>query len=110
MANNVGFLFRTLKFIKEDKMKREEIVNIMLDIPIFGKKRNPKSELDFGDEETVFLNTKRISEKEPQFGKYLGQLNNRKWAIGIKDFATWSIIDIEMYDTLEELKQNWILD
>jgi len=90
-------------------MNANEIVDVLMDVPIFGKKRNPKNAEDFGDVDTIGLHLKQPNNYE-KFGVYLGQLRNSKWGVGIKDLITFGIVDIEEHDSLEELKRNWILD
>lgn len=87
---------------------------ILMDISLFGKKRIPRTADDFGDVATIGLHLKKRTPQtgipDDYFGRYLGQLNNGKWGVGIKDLMTWEITSIVEYEDLDELKRNWQLD
>lgn len=74
-----------------------------------------KDKFDFGDQRTVGLHLKRNSftfgspdREDGWFGVYLGA-HDGKFAVG-----TWGTlygrIGVELFDTLEELKEEWRLD
>lgn len=78
------------------------------------KTRTPQSASDFGDVETVGLCLKRrgytIADDAPEpFGRYLGQ-HGDEFVVGIVPVTGFDIVGIEVYTTLDELKQEWQLD
>lgn len=81
------------------------------------KHRIPKSADDFGDDETVGLCVKRkdhsIFSGDPNdsFGIFLGKDNNNNYIIGINELGyKFKFVSGESFESLESLKQNWILD
>ncbi len=87
---------------------------VLLDSPLFGKKRIPTAINDFGDEATVGLNIKRMSKNfseftDHDFGVYLGYVRN-KYHIGTCEILSFAPSKLESFNTLEELKKQWGLD
>lgn len=89
------------------------LFHVILGAPLYGPKRVPVSEMDFGDEATIGLQVK--TRKPPKdlsdhdFGFYLGYCDGQ-WHVGTHEIGTFRPTKLESFDTLEELKQKWILD
>jgi hypothetical protein len=70
--------------------------------------REPISAEDWGDDETIGLQLKRRGMKglggDKDFGVFLGGTK-----VGIKNFD-FSVKEILTYDSVEAMKQEWILD
>ena len=79
------------------------------------EKRLPNGPFDFGDEQTVGLHMKRVGKNilelgEFDFGLYLGEVDGQ-WVVGIKDMmTTLPLVGAELFESLEDLKQEWQLD
>ena len=91
-----------------------ELNEVILNAPLFGEKRKPKSESDFGDERTVGLKLKRAGKRfedftDYDFGYYLGWYKER-YHVGTQIVLSFEPSRLESYNSLEELKENWILD
>lgn len=43
------------------------------------------------------------------FGTYMGKMKGY-YVVGIKNFASWEIESLELFETLDELKEKWELD
>jgi len=87
---------------------------IIFDAPLFGKKRSPKNECDFGDEQTVGLKLKRSGKSfnslgDHDYGVFLGE-NDGQFHVGTMEILSFTPSKLESFDTLEKLKQQWILD
>ena len=87
---------------------------VMFDAPLFGNKRSPKHDMDFGDFGTIGLNLKRVNKNfeeygDYDFGVYLGLFDN-KFHVGVMKVMTFKPSKLESFDTLEELKMEWKLD
>jgi len=81
------------------------------------KQRIPKSAEDFGDDETIGLCVKRsgrdIFEGDPNdsFGIFLGKDSDNNYIIGINELGSkFKFVSGESFESLELLKQHWILD
>lgn len=79
------------------------------------KPRRAANRSDFGDDATRFFEVRRMpfdfekSNIDTDFGKYLGFITSIGWVVSIKD-TVGNPTGVEIYATLEELKQNWELD
>ena len=81
-------------------------------------KKDCQNAHDFGGQDTVGLHVKRVNTSiedscEDAFGRYLGYLSTGVFAGGFAVFVThidYSPKAIEVFETLEELKQEWQLD
>lgn len=92
----------------------KKLAAIVLDAPIFGGKRRPLSEDDFGDDLTAGLHLKRRVPRIPNhgdhdFGIYLG-LVDKQYHVGTMMVMSFVPSRLESFDTLEELHKEWILD
>lgn len=102
-------------------MKRESAnlaYESMLNLPIFVEKRVPKDALDFGDERTTLLSLKRRSyriddnDADPNncFGVYLGE-SDKGFAVGVHVLGSkFTFTATEVFDTIDEMKAEWVLD
>lgn len=86
----------------------------ILDANIYGKKRVPKSEFDFGDDATVGLKVKKINiafanYSDHDFGVFLGKVKNQ-YHIGTMEILSFQATQLDSFNTLEELKSVWQLD
>lgn len=91
-----------------------DLNKVILNATLFGGKRSPKSEYDFGDEKTVGLKLKRAGKafdyfNDHDFGYYLGYYGG-KYHVGTHVILSFVPSKLESFDSLEELKENWILD
>ena len=92
-----------------------ELRKVLMDIPLFGQRRTPVSETDFGDFMTIGLHLKKSGigldkASDYDFGIYLGKLKNGKWGVALKVLYSFVPQKLAEYDSLEELKRTWILD
>ena len=89
------------------------LMDVIMDIPLFGEKRVPTHEMDFGDEKTVGLQVKTGKPFKDltnhDFGFYLGYCAGQ-WHVGTHEIGTFRPTKLESFNTLEDLKQKWRLD
>lgn len=82
---------------------------------MFGPKRVPANNNDFGDLKTLMMHLKRrnikfLELRDGDFGIFLGE-HKGKWIVGIlAEGFSKRLISGESFDSLEELKQTWELD
>ena len=81
------------------------------------KTRIPKTQDDFGDDQTVGLCLKRrnrcIFSGDPNdsFGLFLGLDDNNKYIVGINELGhKFKFVGGESFDSIEDLKDDWVLD
>ena len=90
------------------------LARVLLNTFLWGTKRKPVSEFDFGDEVTVGLHVKRRGKNietatDHDYGIYLGE-SEGKFHVGTHIIMSFAPDKLESFSTLEELKQQWILD
>ena len=89
------------------------LMDVIMAAPLPGEKRVPVSEMDFGDQATVGLQVKtgkRFKDlTDHDFGFYLGYCAGQ-WHVGTHEIGTFRPTKLESFDTLEKLKQKWMLD
>lgn len=83
-----------------------------LNTPLSNDRRVPESADDFGDARTVGLHLKRrgysIEHDHPEpFGRYLGK-HEDGYVVAVS--GVLDMVGAAVYNTLEELKQDWQLD
>lgn len=93
--------------------------NAFLETPIV-QNRRPTGPYDFGDKETLRLHLKRPNFNDrpidDQFGLYLGEHSlevnsGKKWfCVCVFHTVTCKAEKLEAYESLDELKQEWMLD
>ena len=91
-----------------------DLANVVVNAELFGKKRKPHHENDFGDTATVGLHLKRrgidfADLKDHDFGIYLGSVNN-KFHVGTMAVYEFAPTKLVSYDNLNDLKKAWTLD
>lgn len=90
------------------------LARVLMDTSIFGEKRKPVSAFDFGDQATIGLHLKRCGKNienfvDYDFGIYLGE-SYGKFHVGTMKIMEFKPEKLESFSTLEELKQQWMLD
>ena len=101
--------------VSVDSVQAIRILLTKADLVMSDEKRRPSGPFDFGDNETIGLHMKRSGKSllelgEFDFGLYLGE-HEGKWAVGIKDMKTkLPLVGAELFDSLEQLKEEWQLD
>jgi hypothetical protein len=90
------------------------LVRVLMNTSLWGHKRKPVSAFDFGDQETVGLCVKRCGKNienfvDHDFGIYLGE-SYGKFHVGTMKIMEFKPEKLESFSTLEELKQQWMLD
>jgi hypothetical protein len=90
------------------------LAKVICNSSLWGIKRNPVSEFDFGDQATVGLRVKRCGKNSENFvnhdfGIYLGE-SEGKYHVGTCEIMSFLPSKLESFSTLEELKQQWMLD
>jgi hypothetical protein len=101
--------------IRGEQIDADQAYEYWLDSPIWGTKRPSKNDSDFGDTQTVGKHLKRSGltfhqfEDNLDFGLYLGE-HKGKWVVGIKNEDGSKLAGGEVFDSLSDLKQAWILD
>lgn len=91
---------------------RDALEEYLLDTLMVAEKRIPTAADDFGDPQTVGLHLKRqgysIEHDHPEpFGRYLGQ-HSDGYVVAVSN--VFDFVGAEVYNTLDELKQEWQLD
>ncbi len=92
----------------------DKLWEIILDCQLFGPKRKPKNDMDFGDEATIGLKLKASGKNienfvDHDFAFYLGYQKGQ-FHVGTHEISAFTPQKLESFDTLEELKQKWMLD
>lgn len=79
--------------------------------------RSPSNQDDFGDEQTIGLCLKRrgknIFQGDPDdsFGLFLGLDDNNRYIVGINKLGSkFAFVSGEAYESLADLKIDWVLD
>lgn len=91
-----------------------EVLQNIIDIHPVLSTRIPKSNVDFGDDRTIGLklkSTKRtlVDYRDHDFGYFLGEYKG-KWYVGTHQIMSFVPSLLAEYNSLEDLKRNWILD
>ncbi len=90
-----------------------ETAKIYADSPVLRKPRKCKDSYDFGDQASVGVELKPLgsSPQSPgnKFGRYLGK-HNIGYVVAVYDGCSWQISSGEVFETLDEMKQVWMLD
>lgn len=98
-----------------NSVRANRILLSKADAVMSDEKRFPTGPFDFGDEQTIGMHMKRVGKNvlelgEFDFGLFLGEVDG-SWAVGIKDMMTvLPLVGAELYESLEELKEEWQLD
>jgi hypothetical protein len=88
------------------------------DSPVFGKKKSPTSRSDFGGQDTVGLNLRRIGlsfdlpgefPMDESFGVFLGK-HDDGWVVALKKFDYSGLSGAEVFPDLDSLQRRWELD
>lgn len=91
-----------------------ELNEVIENASLFSKMRKPKSAEDFGDDKTIGLKLKRRGKPfmdlgDYDFGFFLGEYRDQ-WHVGAHMIMSFNPDRLDSYDSLEDLKENWILD
>ncbi len=104
--------------IRGQEIDSVAVYQYWLDSPVFSVPRPTTKHDDFGDQETVGKHLKRryiefSDYEEYDFAIYLGKHESvlgTKYIVGIKNYEGNRLISGESFNSLEELKEAWILD
>ena len=100
------------------KQSAADAAKYWLDSPVFGDKKSPNNRGDFGDDDTVGLNLRRIGlsfdlpqefKPDESFGVFLGR-HGDQWVVAVKKFDYSGMSGCELFDSLESLQRRWELD
>lgn len=90
-----------------------QLSEVIFNAPLFGPRRKPESEDDFGDKATVGL---QVKARKPfpelgdhDFGFYLGCYQD-KFHIGTHEIGVFRPTKLVSFDSMEDLQRKWCLD
>lgn len=94
-----------------------EACRFLLEAPVIGPKRSPKDPFDFGDDDTVGACVKKVGKTFYELGLgdlgfYLGlSERTKKYIVGLRSNVPGiPLAGAIEFDSLEELKCEWMLD
>ncbi len=99
---------RFMKVVIDEK----EVLTILFNSALWGKRRRIKNRQDFGDEASVGVHLRREGlkdYKDHDFGIYLGE-HFKCFYVGTMLILKFQPTRLEVFDTLSELKEQWEVD